>query len=40
MIKNYSNKDKKIAIKFKQILKNNYTPAETDDDANLTLSSP
>ena len=35
MIKNYSNNDKKISMKLKKILKNNYTPVETVDDTNL-----
>jgi hypothetical protein len=36
MIKNYSNQDKKIAIKLKKILKNNFRPDEVVDDTNLT----
>ena len=36
MIKNYLNQDKKIAIKLKKILKNNYRPNEVVDDTNLT----
>ena len=36
MIKNYLNQDKKIAIKLKKILKNNFRPNEVVDDTNLT----
>lgn len=36
MLKNYSNNDKKIAIKLKKLLKNNYKPVENVDDTNLT----
>ena len=35
MLKNYSNNDKKIAIKLKKLLKNNYKPVENVDDTNL-----
>ena len=35
MIKNYSNNDKKISMKLRQILKKNYTPVETVVDTNL-----
>ena len=35
MLKNYSNNDKKISIKLKKLLKNNYKPVENVDDTNL-----
>ena len=38
MLKNYSNNDKKIAIKLKKILKNNYKPVENVDDTNLNTN--
>ena len=38
MLKNYSNNDKKIAIKLKKILKNNYKPVENVDGTNLNTN--
>ena len=35
MLKNYNDNDKKIAIKLKKLLKNNYKPVENVDDTNL-----
>ena len=35
MLKNYNNNDKKISIKLKKLLKNNYKPVENVDDTNL-----
>jgi len=35
MLKNYNNNDKKISIKLKKLLKNNYKPIENVDDTNL-----
>ena len=36
MLKNYSNNNKKIAMKLKKILKSKYTPVEDVDNTNLT----
>ena len=38
MLKNYSNNDKKISMKLKQILKNNYKPVENVDGTNLNTT--
>ena len=38
MIKNYSNNDKKIAMKLKRILINHYMPVENVDDGNQTAT--
>ena len=35
MLKNYNDNDKKIAIKLKKILKNNYKPVENVNDTKL-----
>ena len=38
MLKNYNNNDKKIAIKLKKLLKNNYKPVENVDGTNLNTN--
>ena len=38
MLKNYNDNDKKIAIKLKKILKNNYKPVENVDGTNLNTN--
>ena len=38
MLKNYNDNDKKIAIKLKKLLKNNYKPVENIDDTNLNTN--